>query len=253
MRRGAAIAALLACAVSLPVAATAEELTIAVSSQAIEITSNFTGANITVFGVAGKMDVQREYDVVVTLRGPPQNLAVRRKDRVLGIWINRASETVLAAPGFYALQSSAALWRTTDLKTRADYLLGTRHLGFIRRGDTVVSDRSAHEFRRAFLRLKEEEGLYSETIDVSFIDDAIFRTTISLPGNVPVGRYIATAYLFADGDLLATAQETLGVTRVGAERLMFDFSRRQSLIYGFGAVALALFVGWIGGVLFRRD
>ncbi|MHA1157261.1 MAG: TIGR02186 family protein [Alphaproteobacteria bacterium] len=251
MRPGAVIAAFLLCAAWLP--ASAEEVTIAVSSPVIKITSNFTGADIAVFGVMEDVAAKRDYDVIVTLRGPPQNVAVRRKDRVLGIWINRASETVLAAPGFYALQSSSELWRTTGPKVRQDFLLGTEHLGFVHRGQTVVNDPAANEFRRAFLRLKEEEGLYSESLGVSFIGDAIFRATIALPGNIPAGRYLATAYLFAAGDLLATAQETVGVTRVGAERFLFDLSRNQSLIYGFAAVILALFVGWLGGVLFRRD
>ena len=31
------------------------------------------------------------------------------------------------------------------------------------------------------------------------------------------------------------------------------FARNQSLLYGLICVALALIVGWLGGVVFRRD
>ena len=34
---------------------------------------------------------------------------------------------------------------------------------------------------------------------------------------------------------------------------MAAFARNQSLVYGLLCAALALFVGWLGGVIFRRD
>ncbi len=233
--------------------ADAEDLTIAISSPTVEITSNFTGADITVFGVVEDAVPGVEYDVVVALRGPAQNIAVRRKDRVAGIWINQASETVLAVPGFYALRTSAPLWQIADPETRENFLLGTDHLGFVYRGKVRINDPSAAEFRDAFLRLKTEADLFSEATDISFLADAVFRTTIRLPASTPVGRYSATGFVFRDGQLVARVREIMNVNRVGGERFLFEFSRNQAFLYGIAAVAMALFVGWLGGVLFRRD
>ena len=59
-------------------------------------------------------------------------------------------------------------------------------------------------------------------------------------------------YLFAGG-AAREAEDTLDVTKTGFERYMFSVARSQSLLYGLGCVALALFIGWLGGVIFRRD
>ena len=37
------------------------------------------------------------------------------------------------------------------------------------------------------------------------------------------------------------------------EQLTFTFAHDEAFIYGVACVALALFTGWLAGVLFRRD
>ncbi len=248
--------AVLLLASAIAASAEAEELTIALSTQKVEITSNFAGGEVTLFGVIEPGVFQprrpRGYDIAVTLLGPPENVVVRRKDRVLGVWINRASKPV-GAPSFYALRSSAPTAAIAEQDILRELALGLDNFPFAYRGKVIVKDPLVEEFRTAYLRLKSEAVLFTEAPDVAFIGELIFRTTISLPANIPVGRYTATVHLFSGGAHLADAQESLSVARIGAERLMFDFSRNQSLIYGLIAVGLALFVGWLGGVIFRRD
>lgn len=235
--------------------AAAQDLTIALSTQEVRITSNFTGTEVTLFGVIAGDPAPPEggYAVAVTLRGPSQNVAVRRKDRVVGVWINRASKTVLAMPAFYALRTSTPLSDIGDAELLRRNFLGTANLAFVYRDSLMINDPDGEEFRQAFLRLKQEGGLYSEAVDVTFLGDQVFRTTIALPANVAVGAYRAEVRVFADGSLLALERENLVVARSGGERLLFDFSRTQSILYGLASVALALFVGWAGGVIFRRD
>jgi hypothetical protein len=45
----------------------------------------------------------------------------------------------------------------------------------------------------------------------------------------------------------------LTVSKTGFEQFMYVAAQRQPLIYGAAAVLLALFIGWLGGVIFRRD
>ena len=129
--------------------------------------------------------------------------------------------------------------------------LGFRHIAF---GGTAADDPDAGEFRDAFVRLKSESGLYSEHIGgVAFIAGTVFRSTIWIPANVPVGRYTISVYLLSGSAFLAQATERLEITKTGFERYMFSISRSQSALYGFGCVALALLTGWLAGVIFRRD
>ena len=62
------------------------------SKDASSLGADFTGARIVVFGaIRGGPETQKGYDVAVVVQGPEQDVIVRRKERVLGIWANRTS------------------------------------------------------------------------------------------------------------------------------------------------------------------
>lgn len=62
--------------------------------------------------------------------------------------------------------------------------------------DVVASD----PFRRAFVRLRTEHGLYRKSASgVTFLTPTLFRAGIALPAEVPTGIYDVNIKLFADG------------------------------------------------------
>ena len=95
--------------------------------------------------------------------------------------------------------------------------------------------------------------LSSQTAVASSARPRIFRTTIEIPANAPIGFYSVTTFLFADGVMLARNDESFTIVRTGFEQLTFTFAREEAFIYGLVCVALALFTGWLAGVIFRRD
>ena len=239
-------------------AARAEELTIALSTPEVRIDSNFTGTTITIFGVIDRdvATVSRiaGYDVATLAAGPRESVIARRKDRILGVWANRESETIVAVPSFYSLNTSRELDGIAPTTLLGRLELGFRNIAFAYAGRSAVNDPEAGEFRDAFIRLKSESGLYSEHIGgVVFIAGTVFRSTIWIPANVPVGRYTVSVYLFSGNAFLAEASDQFDITKTGLERYMFSISRSQSLLYGLGCVTVALFTGWLAGVIFRRD
>ncbi len=79
---------------------------IGLSTDTIYITSDFSGAVLTVFGtVTGASGVSDAWKApmpsAVTLEGPRQTAVVRKKNRVLGIWINTHSEELRNVPLSY--------------------------------------------------------------------------------------------------------------------------------------------------------
>jgi uncharacterized protein (TIGR02186 family) len=237
--------------------AMAERLTVAVSTPEIMINSNFAGTPVTVFGVieAGTASAPPAagYSVAILVLGPNESVIARRKDRVLGIWLNHAARTIGAAPSFYALNASAPSAALANPAVLQRLHLGFDNIGFAYDGRIGASDPETVEFRGAFLRLKQEARLYSESGNVAFIGNLIFRSTAFLPANIPVGRYTVLAYLFSGGELIAHAQDKIDVSKTGFEGSMAAFARNQSLLYGLLCAGLAVFVGWAGGVIFRRD
>lgn len=252
-------AIVLALALALPpAAAAAETLTVAVSTNDIRIDSNFDGAAVTVFGVierdATTVSRAATYEVAVVLRGPSEQVVARRKDRFLGVWVNRASETFGAAPSFYALATSADLDQVSSEPLLDRFGIGFDHVALEPVDPPAAGDPAILEFRKAFIRLKQEAGLYRAAEGgVSFIGDAVFRATLDVPANMPDGIYTVDVYLFSGSALLAEKRETIRAVKTGIEQYLYAAATGQSLAYGAACVLLALLTGWLAGVIFRRD
>ncbi len=249
----AALASLMVVTTAAP--ALAERLTVALSTPEITISSNFTGTTVTVFGVIERdaQSVSRVggYGIGVLLLGPSETVVARRKEPFFGIWVNATSKTFEGAPSFYSLNTSVAVDKLATTEVLDRLQLGFDHIDFHFEKPAPSSD--SEDFQSAFVRLKSHAGLYHQGVGVSFIGDLIFRTTFYLPANIPVGAYTTEAYLFSGQSLVGRADDHLRVSKSGLEDTMSTFAHNQALLYGLICVALALFTGWLAGVIFRRD
>jgi uncharacterized protein (TIGR02186 family) len=239
-------------------AAHAERLTIASSLTEISLSASFTGTPLTIFGVIERdettvLPLDADYKVAVVVFGPRHSVVMRRKDRVVGVWANAASQTILNPPSVYLLNTSVDLPRLASQDVLERLELGFDNIAFAFVGHPKVNDPEAVEFRDAFLRLKQEAHLYSEDVGVNFIGNLVFRTNMRLPANLPVGDYTVVGYLFSGDGLIARDEEKFTVSKAGFEATVASFAHAQALPYGLLVVALALGVGWLGGVIFRRD
>jgi uncharacterized protein (TIGR02186 family) len=232
--------------------AAADRLIATLSTSDVKITSNFTGTGVTVFGAierdAGSPPQPQEPGIVVVVRGPPQTVIMRQKERWVALWINRSARTIPDAPAFYALHSNRALGEVASAAELDKYQIGLSHLAL---GPPGVPP---GEFEDAFLRLKQQGGLYSEQIGTVVMPGAgIFQATVQIPANVPVGLYTATVYLFEKGGLSARADGNFTIAKSGFEQFMFTLAHQRALFYGVATAVLALIIGWLAGVIFRRD
>ena len=97
--------------------AAAEHLVASVSTQRVQVTSNFTGTELVLFGTVDPDPPSgaraQTYDRVATVSGPRQSLLTRRKDRVLRNLLTNLPATppmnthtddaAAAAGGFYRI------------------------------------------------------------------------------------------------------------------------------------------------------
>jgi len=236
----------------------AEELVTSLSSGMVSIQSNFTGTEIVVFGQVirdiNTISRRGSYELAIVVEGPPQDITTRRKARLAGVWVNRDYEQFQDVPAFYAVTSTIRIGDLADRVALDEHEIGLNHLNLALSGSSGVPLSERDDFRRAFLRLREEQGLYSERHEaVEFLTDTMFRTTIPLPADVPVGNYLVKSFLFQDGVLLSKTEAELSVAKSGFEQFTSEFARDHSLIYGIVAVLLAMFTGWLAGVIFKKD
>ena len=246
--RLAVIALLLA-----PQLAGAESLVSSLSDEAIEITSNFTGSRIVVFGVV--RDEQEvlgdpDYEIAIVVQGPETEVVARRKDRIFGLWINAASQEFFKVPSYYVVHMSENFSLAASEELVAQYKLGLDNLNFVRSAYSP----EARGFADAVIDIRKREGLFAERPDaVAFLAPNVFRTTFFLPAVIPVGTYRVSVFLFREEKLLAAKTQNLAIAKTGLSNSIASLARAQGALYGIITVGLALFIGWFAGVIFRRS
>ena len=137
-----------------------------------------------------------------------------------------------------------------DLRERADVLFGRHHApaaGHHRSEElpAVVARRrpastcepeekatdpvTIDEFTDALRARKKATGLYSERVGgVQFLSQNLFRATLALAPNVPVGTHKARAFLFKSGLFVKETSAPLVIVKSGFEQSIFSFAHDYS-------------------------
>lgn len=251
--------ALMFCAPFLAEDARAERLIVSVSNHRVTVTPNYSGEELVLFG-----SVERDsnaplprtgYDLVVTVSGPRIDMVTRRKERRFGIWVNTDSRQFLKVPAYLAAFSNRPLDKIAAADVLRRQQLGLKNVLLTQRVGTDYADVVASDpFRSAFIRLRNEQGLYREnTSAVTFLTPTLFRTSIPLPAEVPIGTYHIGIKLLADGALVTKTDTAFEIVKVGFEQFVATAARQHSIFYGIATACMALMTGWMASIVFRKD
>ncbi len=233
----------------------AKPLVADISSHYITLSSGFHGTQLMLFGARNDAG-----DVVVVVRGPDRKAVVRKKERVAGLWINRDSEKFSPVAGFYAIKTS----RPFDEMMKSSYFdalgIGTNAAitPFIPPitpppPSSPISLARKQAFSEALLHYLTHHHLYStQSGNVEFIEETLFKTTIDFPDSTPRGTYTAEVYLFSDGVLVGSYTAPIEVFKTGLDAYLFEAAHEHATLYGLCAVLLALSIGFLASELFRR-
>jgi len=239
--------------------ACAERLIVSVSNHRVTVTPNYSGEELVLFGSierdSSTPPSRNSYDLAVTVSGPPADMVARRKERRFGIWINNDFRPFVQVPTYLALFANRPFDDIASAEVQRRQQLGLNNVLLTQRvgldyGDVVPND----AFRRAFVRLQKQRGLYREdTSAVTFLTPTLFRAGIPLPAQVPIGTYDVEIKLFADGALVTKTDTAFEIVKVGFEQFVANSARQHGLIYGLVTAAMALMTGWIASIVFRKD
>lgn len=231
----------------------AEEVVLGLSRDQVSISTNFDGSEVIIYG-AIKREVpipQNEpIQVIVTISGPQAPITVRRKGRVLGIWVNTDAMDVSAAPSFYAISTSApwqqVLNEADDLRHNVSIPRRIRSIG------AWSQVANPQEFIDALVRIRMANGLY--VLDEGAVDlreSTLFNTAIQMPANLTEGEYATRVFLTRGGKVVSKYETSIEVRKVGLERWLYNLSRQQPLVYGLLSLAIAIAAGWGASAAFR--
>jgi uncharacterized protein (TIGR02186 family) len=235
--------------------ASAERLVVSLANHRVLITSNYAGEELVLFGsVERDAGSAKAYDIVATIAGPRQSLRIRRKSRVVGIWVNAASRTFIDPPSYLVVLTSRPLNAITEADTQRRLQIGIANTPFPERVNDDIGEVTNDPFRAALVNLMRERGLYGEEPSaVTFLTPTLFRAAIPLPAQVPIGSYDVDVKLFADGAMIARTNSAFEIVKFGFEQFVVDAAHDHGLLYGLSTALMALVTGWIASVVFRRD
>jgi uncharacterized protein (TIGR02186 family) len=230
------------------------------STRQVAITSSFTGTEILVFGaVTNSVQPSPEagtYDVIVVVEGMPAPIVVRRMSSVGGIWINTQSMRFASVPSYYAIASTRPVDEIAGKTVLDAHAIGFDHVPMVpagQAGPNAMKPAELSTFRQALVRLKEDERVYVKSdFGVTFIGSSLFRATIALPPNVPVGPLTAHVYLFKDGKMLGEYSSRVMLQREGLERYIHQVAVSRPFLYGVTTVLMAAGAGLAAAFAFRK-
>lgn len=237
--------------------ARAETIIAALSTHRVAIASNFTGAQLTVFGSierdARSISRPDPYDIVITIRGPRRMIVVREKTQVGPIWLNTSQRRFSDTPIFLASVSSRPLAEIAGQDVLRRDKLG---LDSILLPSTFPFDLDPGEvrFRDALIRIEGlEQRYYTDDRGVTFLSPSLFRAPITLPATAANGNYDVDIVLMAGTVRLASYSTNFELVKTGMEQTLASAAAILPLLYGLATAALALVFGWLSALIFRRD
>lgn len=280
MRWGLVLAWVLGLASASATPARADDIVGALSQNRVSLTANFAGSEILIFGAIVPGDspqpdtedadptvppesaapgettpatteaLDHGTDVIIVIEGPREPVAVWRKERRAGIWVNVESVTLPSVPSFYAVAATAPL--NEILSAEAD----TQHR--ISVGQAIQADRAleggAHTalFAEALVRIRERGRAFLALERHVRVDRGVlFRATVQLPANLTEGAYTTRMFLVRNGAVVNQFRTAIFVQKDGLEQWLHWLATHYAFFYGLLALAIALIAGWGASALFR--
>lgn len=236
----------LICASAAANAAKDDPLVADLSEHVVKITAGFTGARVLLFGA-----IEGDGKVVVIVQGPPEDIKVRRKERVAGIWVNRREVEFATVPSFYKVLSSEPLGPWLPEATRKRFEIGVQYIGTHPIGAETPAEGEA--FRQALLRNMRRTARFGEDEgSVKLIGGKLFRADLHLPANVPTGYYNVEVLLIQDGKIRSIQATPLQVNKAGIEEQVYRLANEYPALYGIAAIIVAVLAGLFANAAFRK-
>ena len=216
----------------------------------VQITTDFNGAELLLFGA---LKLEDGDDIAIIVSGPPTSVAVRRKAKIAGIWLNTESATLVGVPSFYHIFSTRAIEEIAGVPERQRISLGYNYVPFVLDVGSRIEEGTQEEWRTALFRNMEAGGLWGrDTGEVRVLENALFRTNVVFPANVLPGHYEVRILHFRGGQMLNENISTIEVAKSGLSASIYLMAHEYAPFYGIFAILFAVMAGWLAAVAFRR-
>jgi uncharacterized protein (TIGR02186 family) len=230
----------------------AESLVTGVSRDNVQITADFTGSDILVYGAVRRESPapKTPLDVVVTLEGPSSSVIVRRKQQRFGIWVNGPATELADVPSYFAIASTGPLAFVLSANDNWRHKITLDRRVNVTKVTAESMDFS--EFSQAVQRIGAQQGAYlTNSNGVQLAQETLFRADFVLPANLIEGDYRLRMFLLRRGQVIDVKEQSIDVHKAGIERYLTNMAEHQPLLYGIVSLLMAALAGWAASETFR--
>jgi hypothetical protein len=192
--------------------------------------------------------------VFVVIRGTEIKERFNRKGRVGPVWANVGALEVSGVPRLCLIASSGPGSAGLDRRLADEHLLDLQAVS--RLAVLLPPGSDTEPIRREYIKLKESQGVFVNLPGTVRIDgkDGRNEFTVALPWPVAggPGTYRVDVIQVKAGSLERKETSTFAVRLVGFPRWISILAFERSRLYGVLAVASAICVGLLMGLVFKR-
>lgn len=239
------------CLAALPVKANAKGTLVADLDQSeVGITTDFNGTELLLFGALSKNSNDQ---IVIVISGPAKSMALRRKGKVAGIWLNTENARLEGIPSFYHVLSTKPVDEIATPEERQKIRLGYEHIPLKLAAGSRIDEGELNEWKDALTRNMEQAELWDQHPgSIKVIEGVLFRTNVILPANVIPGQYEVRVMHFSNGVMVNEDISMLKVAKSGLSAMVYNIAHDYAPFYGIFAIIFAIAAGWLAAVAFRR-
>ncbi|MCL4503577.1 MAG: TIGR02186 family protein [Deltaproteobacteria bacterium] len=236
-------------------AADQQKVVTSASKHLIEIGLSYHGEQIHFFGVSPV----RDCDLIVRLTAEKsEEVKLSMKGRVGPFWMAVKQYEVTDAPFMYKIHSTKPIEQIVSPETAQELELGYAAVQkkmklHLVRGDAAPED--ADLVFKGLVKIKEEANLYNIVSDPARLEIAegrLYKHYFRFPPAATEGSYIVESFAFKDKQLVGYGKDVILIKKVGLEHWLTDISQNYPLLFGIMAVIIALGVGLLVGMIFKK-
>ena len=182
-------------------------------------------------------------NLVLKVVGPNQKVVLQKKKKIFGMWTwNKTGEFSYPSLFHYYTNNKN---NEIDFEIKKDLVDNIKLIG--KDDDNLKKELIEKKMSLKLFMIKNNSFQELNKQTPSF-----FKIPIKLPYNSPAGKYFISLSLMKSGSKIETERIELLVEKPGISSLVFKFAHKFSFIYGIFSAIIAIGLGLMAGIIFRK-
>tara|TARA_B100001250_G_scaffold363492_1_gene342855 strand:+ start:87 stop:821 length:735 start_codon:yes stop_codon:yes gene_type:complete len=220
-----------------------------IDKKEIELTTRFDGSNLLVFGALPQ--TKNKPYLIIEIVGPNEDITIRKKSRVWGIWVNKDFAKFKNIPSFYQINAKN-LDSDTESKIKNKKLDAYFFSRLFRPNDSYDQTQEEEYFDELIRLSQSSENLSLFENEINILEKKLFFSTIKLPQKISPGDYrVIISLLDKNYKVINVSEQKVKVKKIGIQEFLSFNAKNNSTFYGIFSVIIALFLGFAAAQIFR--